>query len=72
MTNYMNEIRLAHVRNPWSNHMPGTDEARPSFTSWFEETRREHVGSEKAADVTIKRGAELIRADRDGRAPVTE
>ena len=40
------------------------------LSDFFAETLKEH-GDEKSrkADVSIERGADLIRSDRDGRAP---
>lgn len=49
--------------------MPSSRESRPSFAEYFAATMTEHGETASAkADVSIERGAELIRADRDGRA----
>jgi len=52
--------------------MSDIDEARPSFTDWFASTCDASHTAGKAANVTIARGAALIRADRDGRATTPE
>ena len=53
--------------------MSSSSESRPSFTEYFAATMTEHGETSSAkADVSIDRAAELIRADRDGRASVQE
>lgn len=53
--------------------MSTSSESRPSFAEYFAATMTERGESASAkADVSIERGAELIRADRDGRAPTPE
>lgn len=53
--------------------MTSRNDSRPSFAEYFAVTMAEQGdGDVSKATVSIERGAELIRADRDGRASTQE
>ena len=66
------DVVTVGVSTHWSNYImsrPDSDKAAP-LSDFFAATLEEHGTSKKPkADVSIERGAELIRSDRDGRTP---